>query len=175
MAAWVGPAIVAAVISALVTAAGWYVAHQQEARREAAKRRERIRDVQTAIRAEIRANPFHGLDLEEHGALITAKMSSDPTFVPFVPRQVPAFVIDALIGEVHILPTEVIDPVILYYRQALAISHFAEDLRSDRFDKLEPSRKAAIYQDYTGLMIHARTVADRAIDALDASLAAESS
>jgi hypothetical protein len=99
-----------------VTAAGWYVAHQQEARREAAKRRERIRDVQTAIRAEIRANPFHGLDLEAHGALIIAKMSSDPTFVPFVPRQVPTFVIDALIGEIHILPTEVIDPVILYYR-----------------------------------------------------------
>ena len=111
--------------------------HSQEIRRETAKRLERIRDVQTAILAEIRANPFHGLDLEKHGALIAEKMNSDPAFIPFVPRQVPTFVIDALIGEIHILPTEVIDPVILYYRQFLAISHFADDLRSERFDRLE--------------------------------------
>jgi hypothetical protein len=156
-----------------VTAAGWYVGHRQDVRREAVKRLERIRDVQTAILAEIRANQYrlHGLDLEAHAARIAAKMSADPAFAPFVPREVPAFVIDALIGEIHILPTEIIDPVILYYRQILAISQLADDLRSERFDKLEASRKVELYNDYIELMIYARTLSNEAIEVITESLA----
>jgi hypothetical protein len=177
MAAWVGPAIVAAFISALVTAIGWYVGHRQDVRREAAKRIERIRDVQTAILAEIRANRhrLHAVDLEAHAALVAAKMNADPAFTPFVPREVPAFLIDALMGEIHILPTGIIDPVILYYRQALTLSQLADDLRSERFEKLETNRKVELYNDYIGLMVYARTLADRAIDALDSSLAVNGS
>ena len=88
-----------------------------------------------------------------------------------VPREVPAFVIDALIGEIHILPTEIIDPVILYYRQILAISQLADDLRSERFDKLEASRKVELYNDYIELMIYARTLSNEAIEVITESLA----
>ena len=88
-----------------------------------------------------------------------------------MPREVPAFVIDALMGEIHILPTGIIDPVILYYRQVLTLSQLVDDLRSERFEKLEPSRKVELYNDYIGLMIYARTLADEATDVITTSLA----
>ena len=64
MAAWIGPAIVVAVISALVTAAGWLVAHRQTMRAEALRRRERVVDVQTALRAEIRSHPHQARSID---------------------------------------------------------------------------------------------------------------
>jgi hypothetical protein len=174
MAAWIGPAIVAAVISSIVTALGWYVAHLQEVRREAGRRRERIVDVQVALLAEVRASHhrLRQVELQEHLAGIEARMAaaSGGAFTPFVPREVPTFVFDALVSDIHVLPTAVIDPVVLYYRQIRAISQLAEDLRGERFERLETERKLDLYRDYVGLVIHAATLADEAVRLLAASI-----
>jgi hypothetical protein len=179
MTAWIRPAIIAAVISSLVTALGWYVAHLQDVRKETARWRERIADVQTALLAEIRANRHRlsQIDLRTHAELFAERIKAGGAegraFTPFVPREVPTFVFDALVAEIHILPTEVIDPIVLYYRQVLSISQLAEDLRSERFENLEADRKLSMYRDYIELLIHAQTLADEAISALKSSLAYE--
>jgi hypothetical protein len=178
MSAWIGPAIIAAVISAIVTAAGWYVTHRSGRQLETDRRRERILDVQTALRAEIRSHQ-HRLALfatqEELDAIaerIEAANNGETPFTPFIPREVEAFVFDAVVGEVHILPTEVIDPVVLYYRQVKALAQFVDDLRSERFDELEASRKAEMFRDYVAMGVFALELADEAIDAINQSLAA---
>ncbi|MPT24813.1 MAG: hypothetical protein E2577_18590 [Starkeya sp.] len=174
MNAWIGPAIVAAVISSLVTIIGWWLNHRHEQNREAARRQERIRDVQTALRAEIRSHRHRlrlfdeatRFDEVEHGP-----DSRRAEFTPFVPREVNSFVFEAIVKDIPILPTEVIDPVIVYYRQVQALAQFAEDLRGDRFATLEWSRKAAMHADYIAMGKYAGALADAAMDALDVTLA----
>lgn len=174
MDAWIGPAIVAAVISSLVTVIGWWLNHRHEQHMDAARRQERIRDVQTALRAEIRSHRHRlrlfdeatRFDEVEHGP-----DSQRAEFTPFVPREVESFVFDAIVQDIPILPTEVIDPVIVYYRQVQALAQFAEDLRGDRFMTLEWPRKAAMHADYIAMGVYAGTLADAAIDAIDVTLA----
>lgn len=100
---------------------------------EYVRRRERIQDVSTAIRAEIRSHRQRLL-LFKGGAAehIVERILADKNYTPFVPSEGKSFILDAIVGEIHILPTEVIDAVVYYYRQIEALSQFAEDLRSDR-------------------------------------------
>lgn len=84
-AAWIGPAIVAAVISALVTGASWFVSERQAARREAKRRGERVRDMQTGLLAEIRASRHRVEDVGLYGALVDQQMAADETYLPFGP------------------------------------------------------------------------------------------
>lgn len=139
---------------------------------DAARRRERVQDVSTAIRAEIRSHRQRLLLFDAAGAdAISEKIlnaSTNPDgYTPFVPSEPHSFVLDAIVGEVHILPTDVIDPVIYYYRQAAALRQFAEDLRGDGFGRLEAPRKAEMYRDYIAMGTHARKLADDAITALE--------
>ena len=57
-ASWIGPAIVAAVISTLLTGIGWFVSERQAFRREARHRRERVGDMQAALLADM-ASGYH--------------------------------------------------------------------------------------------------------------------
>jgi len=72
-------------------------------------------------------------------------------------------------GKFHILPTHVIDPVVYYYRQIATLAQFAEDLRSDRFSKLEAPRKAEMYRDYIAMGEFALKLAEEAIEAIENS------
>jgi hypothetical protein len=73
MAGWIESALIAVVISSIVTIAGWFVAHGSERRLEAARRQEKIQDFQTALLADIRstggrfANVDYGRHLDEVG------------------------------------------------------------------------------------------------------------
>lgn len=55
MSAWIGPAIVAALIGCLTTMLGWSVSFRQLRKLETTRRNEKIIDYQTALRAEIRS------------------------------------------------------------------------------------------------------------------------
>lgn len=169
-ASWIGPAIIAAVISAVVTGFGWVISERQSIRRDAARRRERIADLQTALLAEIRADRNRIGNVERSAEDVYTTLDDRPDFVPFVPRRAPAVVFDALLREIHVLPNKVIDPVVIYHRQLATISLFVDDLRSDRFALLEPTRKRAMYQDYAELLIYANVLGQRAAIALAASL-----
>jgi len=100
--AWIGPAIIAAVISAIVTAFGWYVSHLSNRRLEVARRRERVSDVQIAIRAEIRSHRVWLQSFDsEHLSGDTAekiRQAVDPPYTPFVPREIETFVFNAVVG-----------------------------------------------------------------------------
>lgn len=114
---------------------------------EYVRRRERIQDVSTAIRAEIRSHRQRLLLFKRDGAdSIVEHILESPDYTPFVPREGKSFILDAIVGDIQILPTDVIDPVIYYYRQIEALGQFAGDLRSDRFATLEPQRKAEMYR-----------------------------
>lgn len=175
MEALIGPAIVAAAIAALVSAIGWYVTHKQAEIMEKKRRDERIRDVQTALRAEIRSFyfRFEGLDLDTYADGITRKiLSSDgngESFTPFIPKEPASLIFLAITREVHILPQETIDPIVLFYIQMDTIASFADDLRSESFARMSQARKAEMYNDYVSLLRLARQRAYEALAAIDAS------
>ena len=173
MSAWIGPAIIAALISSIVTVIGWMVAHERDRRTDAARRRERIRDYQIALRAEIRNHRarFASLDLAEHSNRIAAKIEeSRSKYTPFVPRESHPSIYNAVLAEIHILPASVIDSIVLYYTQLRSLGEFVEDLRSERFQNLDPERKTVMYRDYIALMAYAVELADNALEAIKQSL-----
>jgi hypothetical protein len=177
MPAWVS-SIVVGILSLLGVALGWFVTHRQTRRLDAARRSERIIDVQTALRAEIRSHrrwlePFD--QEQETGRTVAKIIGGEATnFTPFVPREVENFVFDAVVSDIHILPGDVIDPVVLYYRQMHALARMAEDLRSERFDGLDAARKADMYQDYVAMAVYALDLADETIELLNKSLSRRS-
>ncbi len=95
------------------------------------------------------------------------KIEETPGFTPFVPREVPSVVFAAILSEIHILPGEVIDPVVRFYRQADTVAQVIEDMRTAAFEELDGSRKAAFYADYIALRVESRRLAEGAIAALE--------
>lgn len=156
MDAWIGSAVVAVIISSIVTVAGWFMTLRHERLREAERRDERIEDIQTALLADIRSSShrFSGTDLEKHLREIEARIRDAPApqgYTPFVPREPGSLLWATTAAEVHILPNEVIDAVVIYFSQLETIRLFAEDLRADRFATLDADRKVAMYSDYIDL------------------------
>jgi hypothetical protein len=146
-------AVVAVVISSLVTIAGWYATHRSERLLEAARRRERIQDIQTALLADIRstAHRFEQIDLDHHLEEMVARIEQAPAgqdYTPFVPAEPGSLLWSSVSTEVHILPTEVIDSVVLFFSQLETVRLFVEDLRSERFAVLDRARKVTLYEDY---------------------------
>jgi hypothetical protein len=168
LSAWVGPAIIATPIASLVQIIGWQIEHRHERRRQTDIRREKIVDVQTVIRAEIRSHrrllQFLAVDLS------TLSSGPEDDFLPVVPSEVRPFVLDAILRDIHILPTDVIDPVIVYYRQVEALIRLVEDLRSERFREMTGDRRVAMYRDYIGMGVYAAELAADAIAAINRDL-----
>lgn len=145
--------IISAVVSAGVTMLGWFAAHWSSTRLEESRRIEKILDVQTALLADIESNlsRYAEIDLDAHLKSITdriLKPGTGKSFTPFVPRDAIEVVFEAIIADIHILPTEVIGDVVGYYKQEYKLRELVMDLRSDRYAELEPDRKAQIYRDY---------------------------
>ena len=156
--AWVGPAIVAATIAALVNVLGWVVAARREAGRDRRLRLERVRDVQSALVAEIQPtlDALKHFDLAAHLAEKIQAMRDDPTYIPFVPTQRSDPVFRAILAEIHVLPAATIRPV------------------GQRFRDLRPAQREAMYADYISLKIHAIELGHVAVQALERSLEAKS-
>ena len=171
----IGPALVAAVIAAFVTMIGWYVAYQRERQLDNGRRTERIRDCKIALRAEISCHVPRWIlqdetkHVEEMANQIMAGAGQTPPFTPFVPKETgnPAF--EAIVGEIQILPGDVIEPVIRYYQQVDVIAQLAEDMRGERYTALEAERKIDVYRDFIELRSEAGRLAIDAIDALEQS------
>jgi len=145
-----------AVIAGLFIAAGWWVVAFQNRRRDAKLRAERVGDVQRALLAEIRAHVValeaQRLDEGETEALL-ARLS-DSGRIPFVPAQANDRIFAAIIDEVHILPAEIIDPVVTYYRQLSIMASFAEAMREQA--ERDQARAVEMFRDYMELTEAAR-------------------
>ena len=82
-------ALIAAIVSAAVTALGWYASHWSEKRLESQRRIERIVDVQTALLAEIESNltRYEEIDLDKHTTDMVRRITGKAqgkNFTPFV-------------------------------------------------------------------------------------------
>lgn len=167
MAGWVGPALVAAVIAALVSVMGWFVTAGLTLRAEQRRREEKTRDFMIALRAEIRSElaslqAFNGdVDLQEVERHISNGTGQDI----LVPKLVRHLVLDAMVPELFILPENVIDPLVLYLRQREAVSNLSDDLRSMTPNVRMGPQGFSMYRD---LVILRRSLMDTANDTLHA-------
>lgn len=169
MEAWVGPAIVAAFISGLVSLIVVQLNFRQLRKADQIRREEKIRDFQIALRAEIRSElkNLEGHNYEELLKEVEKRYSKDESYSVTVPRVARHVVFDALVNEIHILPEAVIDPVVLYARQRQAVESLAEDMRDPSFKLLSRDRQLAIYGDYLAMWKAWRDFASEAEAALD--------
>lgn len=151
-------AFVAALVSAVVTALGWWASHASERHLEDARRLERIIDIQTALLAEIESNlvRYGETDLDQHSADMAGRIMAasgasrgrGESYTPFVPRDSTEIVFASLLHDIHLLPTETIGDVVSYYKQEYKLEKLIDDLRGDTFRNLDRARKARIYADY---------------------------
>lgn len=150
MEAWVGPAIVAAVISGLVSLVLVQLNFRQSRSIEQIRRDEKIRDFQIALRAEIRAELLNldQYEIEAHRSEVKSRYERDNDYSVSVARPVRQAVFEALIGDIHILPEEVIDPVVLFARQRNVIESLVEDMRAPTFRMLSKEQQLSMYEDY---------------------------
>lgn len=170
MEVWVGPAIVAAFISGLVSLIVVQLNFRQERRADRLRREEKIRDFQIALQAEIRSE-LANLERFELGALLAEvelRYATDKGYSVAVPRIAKNVVFDAVAKEIHILPEAVIGPVVFYARQRQVVEQLAEDMREASFKALAPERQLAMYRDYLGMWELWRDLASKAEKALEA-------
>jgi len=167
---WVGPAIVAALVSALVSAAGWFVTSWQAQRVDAKRRAEKVRDFQIALRAEIASELLvlqvgNRKEMLDH---VASALAADAQYQPFVPLLAQNLVFDQVVKEIHILPGSVIGSVIAYQRLRQSVEHFVTDIRQAK--ELPPQRKLLMIADYFDMLDRLEVLAANAASALDASL-----
>lgn len=159
--------LLAAALSALVAVALWMGNNWWERRQAEIRRQEKTNDLMRALLAEIEAYVYLLAldDLDALLAVMTSQMQSasrDRPFVPVVPRESHDSVYRAFLAEIHILPGEVVNPVVRYYNQISAIANFAADMSTDRFAGISGDRMAAMYRHFIVMKQIARKMGERA-------------
>lgn len=167
---WIGPAIVAAVVAALL---GIF----RDGLSSTRHRRERTRDVQLALLAEINAHVAvldrdHAEVSEDESVaqMEAAAVEGGAAFVPFIPSEQNAVVFDALAPELHALPEQTIERTVVYYAQIKAIEALIGDMQSERYRDMARPRQLAVYRDYIKLKLEARVMGKRAMTVMNAWL-----
>lgn len=169
---WIGPVIFAALLSGLVSAAGWFVNSWQTRRLEQLRRDERVHDFQVALRAEI-GSDLVWMSVIDRGAFlaeIQRRYAEDSAYSVLVPHMAANVVFAAIVGEIHILPGDVIAPVVDYSRLRQTVEQFVTDLRGERFRQLAAERQLLMYSDYLDMLGRLEILAERAVSALAISL-----
>jgi len=146
MQAWIGPAIIATVFASVF-------GFLRDRHFDGKRRQERVKDIQIALLAEIRAYVAvlkrDRLDEFEQG--MVGRMLADDGFVPFIPREKNDTVFQAILADIHILPESSIDPVVVYYSQIVAIAEMAHDMRTKVFSGLEMQRRIDVYRNFIAM------------------------
>lgn len=169
---YLSPQAQQAVIAGAFLAVGWWVVAFQNRRRDATLRAERVRDVQRAIYAEIRAYlaVLQRDNVGEYGAAIRQRILTEPGYFPVIPTEHNDAVFRAIIGDIHVLPRDTVDPVVLYYSQLNAIAAMISDLRVLDVARIGAERAAGMYQDYISMKIEALELGEQALTAIRANL-----
>ena len=172
MEAWVGPAIVAAFISGLVSLIVVQLNFAQSRKADRSRRAEKVRDFQVALRAEIRSElrNLSQHDVETQLADVRRMYESDATYSVTVPRPVQQAVFESLVAEIHVLPEAVIDPVVLYSRQRNVIAALVTDMREPTFRQLSKDQQLKMYEDYLSMWSTWREFAAHAEHTLSESI-----
>lgn len=157
-----------AVIAGLFVALGWLVVAWQSRRRDAMLRAERVRDVQRALFAEIRAYlaVLQRDDVGSYGVMISERILTERGYFPVIPTERNDAIFRAIVGDIHVLPRDTVDPVVLYYSQLNAIVAMIDDLRALDVEKIGPDRAAAMYRDYISMKVEAVGMAQTALESI---------
>lgn len=157
-----------AIIAGVFIALGWWVVAWQNRLRDAKMRQHRVRDVQRALFAEIRANvaALRRDDLESYGEAIAQRIEAEPGYFPTIPTEANNAIFRAIIGEIHVLPRDTIDPIVLYYSQLDVIGAAIADLRAVDVAKIGPERAADLYRDYINFRLEALDLGEGAMIAI---------
>lgn len=144
---------------------GWIVNGRQNRQRDAALRAERVRDVQRALYAEIRAYLAALIrdDIARYGARIAERIKTEPGYFPVIPTENYATLYSAIVTDIHVLPRATIDPVVLYYSQLVVIGAMIGDLRAIDIAKIGPERAADMYRDYIAMKLEALELGEEAL------------
>ena len=169
---WVGPAIIAALVSALISAAGWFVTSWQAQRSESRRRGEKVHDFQVALRAEIASDLLilEVADRQEFLDVVSAHYRADRDYAVVIPTMSSNVVFEAIVGDIPVLPGAVISPVIHYARMRQTLDQFIADMRAPSFGGLSAERQLTMYSDYLGMQERLEVLARKAIQELDISL-----
>ena len=169
---WVGPAIIAAIVSGLVSVIGWFASFYIGLRRDEMLREEKVHDFQVALRAEIVSDLLTMVvaDRERFLEEVRARYAREPAYSVIVPHMARNSVFESLLGEIQILPSEVIDPVIQYERMRETIERFVADLRDVSFKQSPVDRQLLMYSDYLEMLGRVERLAKDALAALELSL-----
>ena len=171
MEVWIGPAIVAALVSAFVSAAGWFVSSWQAQRLDERRRDEKVNDFQVALRAEIASDLLSlqvGNRSEMLGKLQVA-LAHDAAYRPMLPRLASNLVFGQILREIHVLPGQVIAAVIDYERLRQSVELFVDDIRTAQ--GIDDKRLLLMVSDYIDMLDRLEILATNAVAALDRSLA----
>lgn len=168
---YLSPQAQQAVVAGLFVAVGWWVVHWQNRRRDAANRAERVRDVQRALFAEIRAyvSALRRQDFETYGAEVARRIETESGYFPTIPTEANDAIFRAIIGEIHVLPRDTIDPLVVYYSQLSAIGAAISDLRALDPGTVQPERAAAMYRNYLASKRDAVLLGEKALLAIAAN------
>ena len=150
---YIDPRVQQALIAGVFLAAGWLVNGRQNRRRDARLREERVRDVQRALFAEIRAYVavLKRDNLAVYGETIARRILAEKDYFPIIPTERNDTIFRAIVADIHILPRAVVDPAALYYSQLAAISAMIDDLRVLDKGRIGPERAVAMYRDYIAM------------------------
>lgn len=170
--AYLSPQAQQAVIAGVFLAAGWWVVAFQNRKRDANLRAERVRDVQRALFAEIRAYlaVLKRDDVGAYGAQMVDHILGQPGYFPVIPTERNDAIFRAIVGEIHVLPRDTVDPIVLYYSQLNAIGAMIADLRELDVAKIGAERAASMYRDYISMKIEAMELGDTALEAIRANI-----
>ena len=162
---WLSPQGEAALLGGAFIAIGWVVNGRQNRRRDADLRTERVRDVQRALYAEIRAHlaVLKRDNIATYGAGIAGRIEKEPGYFPVIPTEQNATVFSAILTEIHVLPRPTVDPVVLYYSQLAVIGAMIGDLRALDLERIGAVRAAAMYRDYIAMKVQALELGDEAL------------
>ncbi|QEU09139.1 hypothetical protein [Paracoccus yeei] len=164
------PTVLAALVAAAVAMLAWPVNDWLNRRRARTLRAERVSDVQRALLAEIRAHvvALESQRLDAGGTAALLARLRDSGRIPFIPEQANDRIFSAIIEDVHILPAEVIDPVVTYYRQLSIMESFARAMQKQADQ--DHGRAVEMFGDYLELTEAARESGQEALRLLMTSV-----
>ncbi|RLJ60388.1 hypothetical protein BCF46_0587 [Litoreibacter meonggei] len=171
----IDPRVQQAIVGGLFLAVGWVYNGHRNRLRERRRRLEKMQDVQTALIAEIDhyVVTLKQFDLTATWQRIVGAMEDDDSYTPVVPSERNDTVFSALVAEIHLLPEEVIQPVVGYYNQVFAVDAIIDDLRSDLFREMDQVQRIGMYTDYIALKQEALARGETALRALRVSTGRE--
>ncbi|MFT4013232.1 MAG: hypothetical protein QM682_07465 [Paracoccus sp. (in: a-proteobacteria)] len=157
------PTVTAALVAAIVAVLAWPVNDWLNRRRARALRAERVSDVQRALMAEIRAHvvTLERERLDPEGMALRLAALDEGGRIPFIPAQANDRIYSAVIEDVHILPADIIDPVVTYYRQLSIMASFAEAMPKQA--EKDHALAVAMFGDYLELTQAARESGQEAL------------